>query len=33
MRPCAPLRLGQLAVLGVGLAFAAPALAADTPGR
>src|SRR6476620_9194116 len=30
MRPCAPMRLGQLAMLGVGLAFAAPALAADT---
>src|SRR5262249_491839 len=30
MRACAPLRLGQLAVLGVGLAVAAPALGADT---
>src|SRR5712691_5492187 len=30
MRACAPLRLGPLAVLGFGLAFAAPALAADT---
>jgi len=30
MRACAPLRLGQLAVLGVSLAVAAPALAADT---
>src|SRR6476646_6128650 len=30
MRACAPLRLGQLAVLGVGLAVATPALAADT---
>ena len=33
MRPCAPLRLGPLVVFGVGLAFAAPAPAADTPGR
>ena len=30
MRACAPLRLGPLAVLGVSLAVAAPALAADT---
>src|SRR5215470_1837154 len=30
MRACAPLRWGQLAVLGVGLAVASPALAADT---
>ena len=30
MRACAPLRLGPLAVLGVSLGFAAPALAADT---
>src|SRR5262245_66313265 len=30
MRACAPPRLGQLAVFGVGLAFAAPALGADT---
>src|SRR5262245_63843610 len=30
MRGCGPLRLGQLAVLGVGLAVASPAVAADT---
>src|SRR5258708_1458021 len=30
MRACAPWGLGRLAVLGVGLAFATPALAADT---
>ena len=31
MRVCAPVRLGRLAVFGVGLAMAAPALAADRP--
>ena len=30
MRACVPLRLGQLAGLCVGLAFAAPAFGADT---
>ncbi len=30
MRACAPWGLGRLAVFGVGLAFATPALAADT---